>query len=151
MRSKKVFRLLLSVLLCFSAAALAQNTKQVDVQLISDNPHFKPGGDLSFEIRLNEPLPAGARFDVRLSPVGFNQELSVSSGQSVDGDRKAFILQTKLPDTAWAGSWHIAIVWLFLPGSSWATTSLSTNDMHFIVDGPPIPRPTTATATILGK
>ena len=151
MRNQKVLLLLLSASLCFPLATLAQNVKQADVLLIADNPHLKPGSDLIFKVRLNEPLPVGARFDVRLSPVGLNQELSVSSGEPTDKDRREFTLQTKLPETAWAGPWHIAVVWLFLPGSSWTSSGLSTNDMKFVVDGPTKTLPTTATATIVGK
>jgi hypothetical protein len=101
MRNYLIF--LLSALLCFPAATLAQSVKGADVQLASANPHIKPGSDLVFKVRLNQPLPQGARFDVRLSPVGFNQELAVSSGEPNDKDRKEFTLQTKLPETAWAG------------------------------------------------
>ena len=151
MKAALLFMLLSSAFLSSSTVAPAQAVPQADVQLVSDNPHLKPGSDLVFKMKLNQALPEGARFDVRLSPVGLNQELAVSSGEPTNKERTEFKLETKLPETAWAGQWHIAVVWLFLPGSSWTTSQLSTNDLRFTVDGQPKSIPTTAVATIVSK
>jgi hypothetical protein len=60
-------------------------------------------------MKLNEPLPEGARFDVRLSPVSVNQvsvneELTVSSQEPLDKDRKEFLLKLKVPVMQGVGS-----------------------------------------------
>ena len=102
-------------------------------------------------MRLNEPLPEGARFDVRLSPVSVNQEMTVSSQEPSDKDRKEFLLKFKLPDHARGGEWHIATVYLFLPNVSWTSSTIATNEMKFAIDGPDGPLPSNATATIVKK
>jgi hypothetical protein len=135
MKAVLLLAVLSSALLSVPTAASAQAIPQANVQLIPDNPHLKPGSDLVFTVKLDKPLPEGARFDVRLSPVNLNQELSVSSGEPTNRERTEFKLQTKLPETAWPGPWHIGVVWLFLPGSSWTSSQITTNDLKFIVDG----------------
>jgi hypothetical protein len=151
MKALLLIMLFSSAFLSSSTVAPAQAVPQANVQLLSDNPHLKPGSDLVFTVKLDKPLPEGAHFDVRLSPTGLNQELPVSSGEPTNKERTEFKLQTKLPETAWAGPWHIAVVWLFLPGSSWTQSQISTNDMKFVVDGAPKSLPTNGTATIVGK
>ena len=151
MKARMLFMFLSSAVLSFPIASPAQAVPQADVQLVSDNPHLKPGSDLVFKMKLNQPLPEGARFDVRLSPVGLNQELPVSSGEPTNKERTEFKLETRLPETAWAGQWHIAVVWFFLPGASWTTSQISTNDLRFTVDGQAKSIPTNAVATIVSK
>jgi hypothetical protein len=129
----------------------AQEPNSATAQLTSDTPHFHSGDEVAFTMKLNEPLPEGAHFDVRLSPVGVNQELPVSSQDPTDKDRREFLLKTRLPDHARGGEWRIAVVWLFLPGTSWTSSTIGTNEMKFIVDGPQGPLPSGAVATIVKK
>ena len=101
---------------------------------------------------LNQPLPDGANFSVRLSPSTTDQELPVGSGDPINKDRTEFLLKAKLPQKLVPGEWHIKVVWLFLPGTSWTSSTLSTNpDFKFFVDGPKIDIPTQATATLVAN
>jgi hypothetical protein len=141
--------------ICAAPAISIAQAQAPDVNLTSahveiPNDHFHGGSDLTFKIELNEPLPEGARFDVRLSPVGVDQEIPVSSGEPANKERTEFILKTKLPEKAAPGEWHIKVVWLFLPGASWTSNTLATNaDFRFVVEGPKIEIPTKATATLV--
>ena len=94
--SKKIGVVLL-FLATFSLSVLAQEPDKAAAQLTATTPHFHGGDEVSFTMTLNEPLPEGARFDVRLSPAGVNQELSVSSGEPADKDRKKFLLEVQSP------------------------------------------------------
>jgi hypothetical protein len=143
--------LMLALLAVASTASFALDDTHASAQLQPDVTHLHPGGDLTFTILLDDPLPAGAYFQVRLSPVKVDQELQVSSGDPIDKDRKEFLLHAKLPDGAVPGDWHIKIVYLFLAGSSWTNNTLSTNQMPFVVEGAKVEVPTKATATIVGK
>ncbi len=149
--SRALLTVTLAFLLCLSPSAIAQQDKQASAQMVTDQVHFHPGSELTFKMILNEPLPEGANFNVRLSPVKTDQEIAVSSGEATNKERTEFILHTKLPDAAIAGEWHIKIVYLFLAGTGWTNNTLSTNDMQFIVEGPKIEIPTKATATIVPK
>jgi hypothetical protein len=130
--------------------AQAPDSSRASIQIEAAQDHFHGGSDLIFRMKLNEALPEGARFDVRLSPVGVDQELTVSSGEPANKERTEFILKTKLPDKAVPGEWHIKVVWLFLSGASWTNNTLATNaDFKFLVDGPRIEIPTRATASLV--
>jgi hypothetical protein len=119
-------------------------------QVDAAGEHLRGGGDLVFRMKLNEALPEGARFDVRLSPVGVDQEIAVQSGEPANKERTEFILRTKLPERAVPGEWHIKVVWLFLPGASWTNNTLASNaDFRFVVEGPKVEVPTKATATLV--
>lgn len=142
---------LLAFLISFSLPVISEEPDKAAAQLTAGTPHFHGGDEVSFTMKLNEPLPEGARFDVRLSPVGVNQELSVSSEQPTDKDRREFLLKFKLPEYARGGEWHIFTVWLFLPGASWVGNTIATNEMKFVVDGPSGPLPSNATAAIVKK
>jgi hypothetical protein len=148
---KKKICSVLFVLLTFVVAAIAQEPNKAAAQLITDTPHFHGGDEVSFTMKLNEPLPEGARFDVRLSPVSLNQEMTVSSQEPSDKDRKEFLLKFKLPDHARGGEWHILTVYLFLPDVSWTGSTIATNEMKFVVDGPNGPLPSNGAATIVRK
>jgi hypothetical protein len=148
--TKKICFVLIVVLL-FALPAITQEPNTAAAQLTTDTPHFRSGDEVSFTMKLNEPLPEGARFDVRLSPVSVNQEITISSQEPSDKDRKEFLLKFKLPDHARGGEWHIAIVYLFLPNVSWTSCTIATNEMKFVVDGPNGPLPSNATATIVKK
>jgi hypothetical protein len=151
MRNHKVQFLLTLALLFWSSAMFAQIPNTASAQLTTDTPHFHGGEEVSFTMKLNDPLPEGARFDVRLSPVGINQELSVSSTEPTDKSRKEFLLKFTLPEHARGGEWHIFTVYLFLPGASWVGNTITTNDLRFMVDGPDGPIPSSAVAKILKK
>jgi hypothetical protein len=141
----------LLVVLVFVVPAIAQEPNKAAAQLITETPHFHGGDEVSFTIKLNDPLPEGARFDVRLSPVSLNQQTTVSSQEASDKDRKVFLMKFKLPDHARGGEWHIATVYLFLSNVSWTSSTIATNEMKFVVDGPDGRLPSDATATIVQK
>jgi hypothetical protein len=145
-------RTILSLMLACAMpiAAVSQITPSAAAKMEASPDHIHGGSDLTFKVKLNEPLPEGARFDVRLSPIALDQELSVSSAEPANKERTEFILKTKLPDKPIPGEWHIKVVWLFLSGASWTNNTLSTNqDFKFVVDGPKVEIPTTAKATLL--
>jgi hypothetical protein len=146
-------KMAVSFFLCTALTALGQvevtEANHGSAQLDANHGHFHGGSDLAFKIKLDNPLPPGARFDVRLSPVGVNQEISVSSAEPANKDRTEFLLHAKLPEGALAGEWHIALIWLFLPGTSWTSSQISTNDLRFFVEGPKIDLPTRGTATLV--
>ena len=103
---------------------------------------FKPGGPVAFDIVLNEPLPKGARFDFRISPVAADEEVPLGSGQAVGDTQKKFHVSGNLPEGALPGEWHVSVIWLLLPGAGWTHNSISTNNLKFHVDGKPYPVPT---------
>jgi hypothetical protein len=146
----RVYLPLIALLFC-SSVMLAQAPDKASAQLTTDTLHFHGGDQVSFTMKLNEPLPDGARFDVRLSHVGINQEMTVPSAEPTGSDRKEFLMKFTLPERARGGEWHIYTVYLFLPGASWVGNTITTNDMKFVVDGPDGPLPSTATATIVKK
>ena len=133
------------------AVAFSQSGANASAELKSDVTHIHAGSDLTFKLTLNDPLPPGAYFQVRLSPVKVDQELPVSSGEPTDKERKEFVLHVKLPDGAIPGDWHIQVVYLFLAGTSWTGNTISTNPMPFVVEGVPIAIPTKGTAEIVSK
>jgi hypothetical protein len=109
---------------------------------------FKPGGPIAFNVKLNEPLPKGARFDFRISPVSADEEVALGSGQAVDASQKVFRVSGTLPEGALPGEWHITVIWLFLPGSGWTHNTIAPNDLKFEVEGKPYPIPTKAEVTV---
>jgi hypothetical protein len=145
-------RIFLALLfLCAPPMMIGAQTNVVATSSIEvAHDHLRGGSDLVFKMKLNEPLPEGARFDVRLSPVDADQEITVSSGEPENKERTEFVLKTKLPEKAISGEWHIKIVYLFLPGTSWTNNTLATNpDFRFTVEGPKLEIPTKATATLV--
>ena len=148
---KKRICFVLFVVLMLVGPATTQEPNKAAAQLTTDAPHFHGGDEVSFVMKLNEPLPEGARFDVRLSPVSVNQEMTASSQEPSDKDRKEFLLKFKLPDHARGGEWHISTVYLFLPNVSWTGSTIATNEMKFVVDGPNGPLPSNGAATIVRK
>jgi hypothetical protein len=149
---KRTISLLMLALVVLSpAACFGLDTAHASAEIQSDVAHIRPGSDLTFKMVLDDPLPEGARFDVRLSPVAVNQQMTVSSAEPANKERTEFILHAKLPEGALPGEWHISTVYLFLAGSSWTGSTLATNDMRFVVEGPKVEIPTKGTATIIGK
>ena len=47
---------------------------------------------MTFKMTLNEPLPQGAHFNVRLSPIKADQEIDVSSSGPANKERTEFLL-----------------------------------------------------------
>jgi hypothetical protein len=141
--------LLLTFLPFASAQAQTVGNQHAAAQLQTEQ--IRPGSDITFKMKLDQPLPQGAHFDVRLSPVDLGQEFPVTSGEPSNRERTEFTLHTKIPEGAATGEWHIKIVYLFLAGTSWTQSTISTNDMRFVVQGPKVDIPTKATATLLSK
>ena len=151
-RSISSLRAILGLLLVcgMPIVSFAQSQAAVSTQSGAPDGHLRGGGDLAFKMKLNEPLPEGARFDVRLSPVGVDQEVAVQSGEPTNKERTEFTLRTKLPEGAVPGEWHIKVVYLFLAGASWTNNTLATNaDFRFVVEGPKFEIPTKATGTLV--
>jgi hypothetical protein len=109
---------------------------------------FHPGSQIVFKVKLNEPLPKGAHFDFRVSPVSADQEIDLGSGEAVDEKQTEFRLTGKLPEGALPGDWHISVIWLFLAGSGWTHNQISPNDLRFKVEGKPYAIPTKAEVAV---
>lgn len=105
---------------------------------------FRPGSSITFDVVLNEALPKGAHFDLRISPVTKDQEVALGSGEPIDGSVKKFRVKGRLPEGAVPGDWHISVIWLFLSGSSWTHSTISHDDVTFRVDGEAYQLPTKA-------
>ena len=128
-----------------------QGSSQASAKIQPEQKHLHPGSDFTFKITLNEPLPSGAYFQVRLSPLKVDQELPISSGEPANKERTEFTLHAKLPAGAIPGDWHIKVIYLFLSGTSWTNNTISTNEMPFVVEGPKIAVPTRGTAEFVEK
>jgi hypothetical protein len=150
-RSTSSPKAIVVLLLVFAMPVMtvAQTQPSASAQVVVP-AHIRGGSDLIFKMKLNEALPEGARFDVRLSPVTADQEITVSSGDPANRERTEFILKTRLPEKVVPGEWHIKIVYLFLAGASWTSNTLATNpDFRFVVEGPKVEIPTRATASLV--
>lgn len=142
----------LGVTMIVPAGAQTADATHASAELKASGDHFRGGDEVEFKMVLDQPLPEGANFNVRLSPSTTDQELPVGSGDPINKDRTEFLLKAKLPQKLVPGEWHIRVVWLFLPGTSWTSSTLSTNpDFKFFVDGPKIDILTKATATLVGN
>lgn len=139
--------------LCFFAVAVltavvaTQAQNKAAVQMENLKP-LRAGDTITFMLRLNEPMPKGAHFDFRISPVGADEEVALGSGEPVNGSDTDFKVSGKLPENALPGEWHISIIWLFLPGAGWTHNTISPNDLRFHVEGNPYPIPTKAQVTL---
>ena len=142
----KILRtVLVTVLLCAAPMLAAQDRAAVQV---GDNSAPRAGGPIAFIVKLNEPLPKGAHFDFRISPLAADEEVQLGSGEPIDADRKEFRVAGTLPEGALPGEWHISVIWLFLPGSGWTHNQIATNDLKFKVEGKPYPIPSKAEVSI---
>jgi len=134
-------------LLAVTLAIASQAQDKASVRM--DEPKVFHGGDpISFEVKLNEPLPKGAHFDFRISPVAADEEISLGSGEAVGDSTTDFRVSGKLPDGALPGDWHISVIYLFLPGASWTHNTISPNDLRFKVEGKPFSIPTKADVSV---
>jgi hypothetical protein len=130
-------------------AAVIASAAQDKAAVQTDKPGpFKPGGPIVFHVKLNDPLPKGARFDLRISPVSGDEEIALGSGEAVDTSQRDFRISGTLPEGALPGEWHINVIYLFLPGSGWTHTTIAPNDLKFEVEGKPYPIPTKADVTV---
>lgn len=136
--------LALSVL---SAIGLLSAQQKAGVQLEKPGS-IRAGGPIAFTVKLDEPLPKGAHFDLRVSPVSADEEIALGSGTPVNGSDTVFRVAGNLPDEAIPGQWHISVVWFFLPGAGWTHRTLITNDLRFDVAGKQYPIPTKAEVTL---
>ncbi len=123
----------------------AQN--KAAVEMTKPGP-FRPGDPISFNIKLNEALPKGAHFDLRISPVSADEEIPLGSGEPIGGSDRDFRVSSKLPEEALPGEWHIAVIYLFLPGAGWTHRTIAPNDLKFEVAGKPYPIPTAAEVSV---
>ena len=136
-----------AVTLVAASVTLSSGQEKASVQMGKSGP-FKAGGPIPFNVTLNEPLPNGAHFDFRISPVSADEEVPLGSGVPVDALHKVFRVFGTLPEGALPGEWHISVIWLFLPGSGWTHNTIAPNDLKFNVEGKPYPIPTKAEVTV---
>jgi hypothetical protein len=142
----RVMIIVTALVMAMVAVSWAQDNKAA-VEM-EKSGSFKPGGPIVFQVKLNEPLPKGAHFDFRISPVSADEEVALGSGEAVDASQRAFRISGKLPEGALPGVWHIKVIYLFLPGSGWTHTTIVPNDLRFEVEGKPYPIPTKAEVTV---
>jgi hypothetical protein len=145
MKKQKIFCLTLLLTLLGPIAALAQDKAQVQMAKPSG---IHAGGPIAFNIKLNEPLPKGAYFQVRISPIGADQQINLVSGEPLDTTRKTFQVSGTIPEGALPGKWHIGIIYLFLSGTSWTNNTIRTAEFTFEVEGKPFLIPTEAEVSL---
>jgi len=135
------------VALVFAAAIAAAGQDKGAVQLDKTGP-FHPGGSITFNLKLNEPMPKGAHLDLRISPVSDEQEeVDLGGGRTVDTTQTEFRVTGTVPEGALPGDWHISVIYLFLSGSPWDAT-IAPNDLKFRVEGERYSIPTKADVTL---
>ena len=144
LRTKSV--LVLS-LFAINAVATVSGQEKAAIQTAASGA-FHAGGPIVFNLKLNEPLPKGAHFDFRISPVSADEEVPLGSGEAVNNERTEFRIAGTLPEGALPGDWHISVIWLFLPGSGWTHNQIIPNDLRFKVEGKPYPVPNKAEVTV---
>jgi hypothetical protein len=122
---------------------------KADVQMEKHTGGALHAGDtVVFTVKLNAPLPKGAYFVIRISPTSADQQIQLNSGEPLDESRTKFKVSGKLPDEAVPGKWHIAVIYLFLPGTSWTSNTIKPNDLAFDVEGKQFSIPTTADVSL---
>lgn len=136
---------ILTLLLVGMVAAFAQ--EKAAIQAAKPGP-FHPGQTITFTVKLNAPLPKDATFDLRISPVSTDQEISLATIESVGGSDAEFRVSGKLPEGAVPGDWHIKVIWLHLAGAGWTTNQIIPNNVVFQVEGKAFPIPTTAQISV---
>jgi hypothetical protein len=133
------------LILIMVVVSSAQN--KAVVQMEKSGP-FHPGDQIVFNVKLNEPLPKGAHFDFRISPVSADEEIPLGTGEPVNGSDKEFRITTKLPEGALPGEWHISVIYLFLAGAGWTHQTVAPNDLKFEVESKSYPIPTKADVSV---
>lgn len=115
---------------------------------MADAKAFRPGSPISFVVKLNEPLPKGAHFNLRISPTAADEEVDLGSGEPIGDSTTDFRVSGKLPEGALPGDWRISVIYLFLPGASWTRNTIAPNDLRFKVEGKPFSIPTKADVVV---
>ncbi|HEX5424804.1 MAG TPA: hypothetical protein VFW94_14750, partial [Candidatus Acidoferrales bacterium] len=114
MRPRIWITLILSI---FATVAVLFAQQKAGVQMEKLGP-IRPGGPIAFTVKLDQPLPKGARFELRISPVSVDEQIPFGSITPVGGSGTVFHVVGTLPENALPGQWHISVMWLFLPGAS---------------------------------
>ncbi len=145
---RRMFMVVAVISLVLVTASLVSSAQdKASVQMAKSGP-FQPGQPITFDVKLNEPMPKGAHFAFRISPVSTDDEIDLGSGQPLDAAQTEFRVSGTLPESALPGKWHIAVIWLFLPGVSLTHSTIVPNDITFDVEGKPYAIPTKAQVTI---
>lgn len=141
--------LVCSIVLVAAASGVALSLAQDRASVRPDRAEaFHAGGPIAFNVTLNEPMPKGAHFDFRISPLAADEEISLGPGEPVAGSATEFRVSGKLPEGALPGEWHISVIYLFLPGASWTHNTIAPNDLKFKVEGVGYSIPSKATVMV---
>ncbi len=89
------------VLLATTLTVAAQDRAAVQV---GDTGSPKAGGPIAFTVKLNEPLPPGAHFDFRISPVAADEEVPLGSGNPSTRSARNFESRAPFPRERFPGS-----------------------------------------------
>lgn len=146
MRGKMMAGLVL-FFLAFAGGPLMAAQDKAAVEVAKPGP-FHPGETVTFSIKLNAPMPKGAHFAFRISPVSADEEIDLGSGQPIGGSDTDFRISWTVPDGALPGEWHIQVIYFFLAGASWTGRTLTANDLRFQIEGKPFAIPTQAEVSI---
>jgi hypothetical protein len=141
---KKTMMMIIAIL-SWAGLVFAQNKAALEME---HSNAVKAGGEIVLNINLNAPLPREARFDLRISPVAADEEVALGMGEPIDASRQTFRLKGTVPQGALPGEWHVSVIYLFLPGSSWTRTTIAPNDLKFHVEGTAYSLPTKADITL---
>ena len=136
---------LCAVILIAVVVSSSQERAAVQMEKVDS---IRAGGPIALNVKLNTPLPKGAHFDLRISPVSADEEIALGSGEPVNDSRTDFHVSGNLPEGAMPGDWHISVIYLFLPGAGWTHSTIAPNDLKFHVEGRSYPLPTKAEVSI---
>jgi len=140
---------LLSALAVLLLVVVAVSSAQDRAKIEMDKPGaVHSGGPIALNVKLNEPLPAGAYFQIRVTPVAADQQINLVSGEPTDATRTTFRVTGNIPEAAVPGKWHISTIYLFLAGTSWTNNTIRPNDFTFDVEGKPFAIPTSADVSL---
>jgi len=138
----------ISIAALILAAVVVSNAQDKAAVVMEKNGPLHGGDAIAFTVKLNEPLPKGAHFDLRISPVSADEEISLGTGEPINGSETEFRVSGKLPDAALPGEWHISVIYFFLPGAGWTHNTITPNALTFNVEGKPYALPTKAEVTL---
>ncbi len=135
----------LVTLLLLLSGTVALSQERAAAQMDNPNTHFHPGDSIAFQVKLNEPLPEGASFSLRISPSKASRLIALTSDKPEDTGRTLFVVRGSLPMDAVPGEWSVNLVYLFLPGTGWTSNTIQpTTPVKFVVEGKEFAIPTTA-------
>ena len=135
----------LVTLLLLLSGAVALSQERAAVQIDNPNTHFHPGDSIAFQVKLNEPLPEGASFWLRISPSKVTRLISLRSDEPEDTGRTSFVVRGSLPKDAVPGEWGINVICLFLPGTEWTSNTIQPKTpVKFVVERKEFAIPTMA-------